>query len=59
MTISRRRFGKILGGTALGGAALSAGMLPQLFGGGRASAQVGTGPTRFLAVRTPHGVDRD
>ncbi|HVJ17956.1 MAG TPA: DUF1552 domain-containing protein [Polyangiaceae bacterium] len=50
--LTRRRF--VLGGSA----ALGAGFL---VGGGRrvARAQVPAGPVRFLAVRTPHGVDRD
>jgi hypothetical protein len=49
--ISRRRFALI------GGAAAAA-----LLGGfGRRTAKAGTpaGPVRFLAVRTPHGIDRD
>lgn len=56
MTFSRRRFATLLGGTALGGAALAA-LSPRLLG--RATAQPPAAPVRFLAVRTPHGVDRD
>lgn len=56
MTISRRRFASLLGGTVLGGAALGP-FTPSLLG--RASAQATGAPMRFLAVRTPHGVDRD
>lgn len=52
MTITRRRFA-----AALGGAAIGASFLPRLLG--RATAQDAMGPMRFLAVRTPHGVDRD
>ena len=50
MAISRRRFAALMGMGALG--------LPILRHGRRASAQ-SMGPMRFLAVRTPHGVDRD
>lgn len=42
---------------AAGSAALGATILGR--GAGRARAQVPAGPVRFLAVRTPHGVDRD
>lgn len=52
MSISRRDFAKLLGAGALG-AALAPGF------GRRLSAQAPMGPVRFLAVRTPHGVDRD
>lgn len=59
-TFSRRRFGALLGGAALGsslGATLSgrapSWLLPN------AGAQATPAPMRFLAVRTPHGVDRD
>jgi hypothetical protein len=51
MSLSRRRF------NLLSGAALGAGLLPRWTG--RAHAQSSTAPMRFLAVRTPHGVDRD
>ena len=53
MAISRRRFA-----TLFGGAALSAPFLARSVGR-RATAQPTAAPVRFLAVRTPHGVDRD
>src|SRR5262245_7666988 len=49
--LTRRRFA-LLGGTAAAYALI--GRDP-----GTARAQVPAGPLRFLAVRTPHGVDRD
>jgi hypothetical protein len=49
---TRRRF--VLAGSAALGAGLIAGA-----GRRGARAQVPAGPVRFLAVRTPHGVDRD
>jgi len=52
MTISRRQFNLLLGGAAAGAA-----FGPSIFQQ-RAEAQV-PAPIRFLAVRTPHGVDRD
>jgi len=52
MSISRRTFAKLLGAGALG-ATLAPGL------GRRVTAQAPMGPVRFLAVRTPHGVDRD
>lgn len=52
MKLSRRNFT-----LALGGAALSAGLLPVL--SRRAFAQSGEAPMRFLGLRTPHGADRD
>lgn len=52
MAISRRRFATILGGTAL-----AAPFAPSILR--RVSAQPPRGPLRFLAVRTPHGVERD
>jgi hypothetical protein len=51
MTISRRNFNRILGGVAAGAA-----FAPSLFQ--RAQAQE-PAPVRFLAIRSPHGVDRD
>jgi hypothetical protein len=51
MSLSRRRF------NLLSSAALAAGALPRLTS--RAHAQSNAAPMRFLAVRTPHGVDRD
>jgi hypothetical protein len=58
MSLSRRRFAALLGSSALlGGSALGASIAPALLR--RAAAQVPMGPVRFLAVRTPHGVDRD
>lgn len=50
MTLSRRHFGALLG-AGLVGATLSSRRLTR--------AQAGSAPVRFLAVRTPHGVDRD
>jgi len=52
MTMSRRRFHALLGGAALG-----AGLAPHWLT--RARAQAAKAPMRFLAVRTPHGTDRD
>lgn len=52
MTISRRRFHALLGGAALG-----AGLAPHWLTPARAQAT--KAPMRFLAVRTPHGTDRD
>jgi len=52
MKMTRRHFAQ-----ALGGAALGTTMLPGLMGGARA--QAGGAPVRFLAIRTPHGADRD
>ncbi len=51
MKLSRRRF------QLLTGAALGASLLPRWATGVRA--QSAQAPMRFLAVRTPHGVDRD
>src|ERR1043165_7333202 len=48
--LNRRHF-------VLGGSAALAGLV--LAGRRGARAQVAAGPVRFLAVRTPHGVDRD
>lgn len=53
MNISRRRFGLI------GGAAAAATLLGMQLGKRRTARAAGGGPIRFLAVRTPHGVDRD
>lgn len=53
MTFSRRTFAKLLGAGALG-----ATLGPSLLGR-RVTAQAPMGPVRFLAVRTPHGADRD
>lgn len=50
VTLSRRRI--VLGGSAALAGLLAAGRRP-------ARAQASMGPVRFLAVRTPHGVDRD
>ncbi len=50
----RRRFGAIVGGAAAGLA-----LTPSLMRRLRVKAQPPMGPMRFLAVRTPHGVDRD
>jgi hypothetical protein len=50
--ISRRRFG-LLGGSA------AAALLAARLGQRGAKAAPSAGPVRFLAVRTPHGVDRD
>lgn len=52
MTMSRRKFNLLLGGAAAGAA-----LVPSIFEQ-RARAQVDP-PVRFLAVRSPHGVDRD
>ena len=51
MAISRRDFARLLGASALG-----AGLVPSFR---RAGAQGATAPVRFLAIRTPHGTDRD
>jgi len=50
--ISRRRFGLVSGAAAVG-------VLASRFGARPAKAGPPQGPVRFLAVRTPHGVDRD
>jgi hypothetical protein len=55
MTISRRTFNLLLGGAAAGGV-LAPSFLPRLMQHGAAQ---DFAPPRFLAVRTPHGVDRD
>lgn len=55
MAISRRRFAALVGGSAVGAALVPS--LPSFIR--RAKAQLPMGPMRFLAVRTPHGVDRD
>jgi len=52
MSISRRDFAKLLGAGTLGAA-----LAPSF--GRRVTAQPPMGPVRFLAIRTPHGVDRD
>ncbi|MEZ4247604.1 MAG: DUF1552 domain-containing protein [Polyangiales bacterium] len=52
MTLTRRQFA-----TLLGTAALSAPLLPAWLR--RVGAQPTSAPVRFLALRTPHGVDRD
>ena len=52
MTISRRQFNALLGS-----AALCAGSWPGFTS--RARAQNASAPIRFLAVRTPHGADRE
>lgn len=52
MSLTRRHFNLLLGG-----AALSAGLWPGF--AARSRAQNAAAPLRFLAVRTPHGVDRD
>ncbi len=52
MKFSRRRFAAMVGGAAVAA--------PFLTGARRhAIAQPPAGPMRFLAIRTPHGVDRD
>lgn len=51
MSLTRRQFGALLGGAALG-ATVPAWLR-------RAEAQSSEAPIRFLAVRTPHGADRD
>jgi len=53
MAISRRRFAQLFGAAGFGAA-----MAPSFFGR-RAGAQGMAAPVRFLAVRTPHGTDRD
>ena len=53
MSISRRRFNALLGSAALG-----AGLLPR-WATRTGHAQSAEAPMRFLAVRTPHGADRD
>ena len=53
MAISRRRFAALIGASALG-ASFAPSLLMR-----RVGAQPPMGPVRFLAVRTPHGVDRD
>jgi hypothetical protein len=52
MKISRRRLGAMIGGATIGAA-----LLPQWMQHVRA--QNASAPVRFLAVRSPHGVDRD
>jgi hypothetical protein len=52
MKISRRRLGAVIGGATIGAA-----LLPQWMK--RVRAQNAGAPVRFLAVRSPHGVDRD
>ena len=52
MGISRRKFARILGSSVIG-----ASFFPSIID--RVVAQPPMGPVRFLAVRTPHGVDRD
>jgi hypothetical protein len=52
MKLSRRRLGAVIGGATIGAA-----LLPQWLR--RVRAQNATAPVRFLAVRSPHGVDRD
>jgi hypothetical protein len=51
--ISRRRF------ALLGGSAAACAMMGVRLGERSAEAATPAGPVRFLAVRTPHGVDRD
>jgi hypothetical protein len=51
--LSRRRFAALLGGSA------AAAVLGARFAERIARAAPPKGPVRFLAVRTPHGVDRD
>ena len=51
--ISRRKFGLISGSAA------AAAFLGMRFGASTARAATPAGPLRFLAVRTPHGVDRN
>lgn len=52
MSFGRRHFGLIGGAAALG-------LLTSRFSPRTARAATPQGPVRFLAVRTPHGVDRD
>lgn len=52
MKISRRRLGAMIGGATIGAA-----LVPQWMK--RVRAQDAQAPVRFLAVRSPHGVDRD
>ncbi len=52
MKLSRRNFGAVIGG-----ATISAALLPQWMK--QVRAQSAAAPVRFLAVRSPHGVDRD
>ncbi|HEX2679017.1 MAG TPA: DUF1552 domain-containing protein [Polyangiales bacterium] len=52
MKVSRRRFGAMVGGATIGAA-----LLPQWMKLVRA--QSAEAPVRFLAVRAPHGVERD
>lgn len=52
MKLSRRRLGAVIGGATIGAA-----LLPQWMRSVRAQATAA--PVRFLAVRSPHGVDRD
>lgn len=53
--ISRRQFAALIGGSAAAYAAFG----PRLGGQRIARAAPPMGPVRFLAVRTPHGTDRD
>ena len=52
MKVSRRRLGAMIGGATIGAA-----LLPQWMK--RVRGQAAEAPIRFLAVRSPHGVDRD
>ncbi|MEM1417090.1 MAG: DUF1552 domain-containing protein [Myxococcota bacterium] len=52
MALTRRQFAQLLGASALG-----TGIAPALRR--RAGAQEVAAPVRFLAIRTPHGTDRD
>jgi hypothetical protein len=52
MKMSRRRMAAVVGGATLGAA-----LLPQWLK--RVRAQSAVAPVRFLAVRSPHGVERD
>jgi len=52
MKLSRRRLGAVIGGATIGAA-----LLPQWMK--KVRAQAAGAPVRFLAVRSPHGVDRD
>jgi hypothetical protein len=52
--ISRRRFAALIGGSAA-----AATLIGSRLGARNARAAPPAGPVRFLAVRTPHGIDRD
>lgn len=52
MKLSRRRLGAVIGGATIGAA-----LLPQFLK--RVRAQGAEAPVRFLAVRAPHGTDRN